>query len=322
MLSAFSIAAMPSHGLSQPTRRMPRIGVLWHAGSEAEEAPFLAAFREGLKDFNLVEGRNFVLENRFPAEQYERFNAFAAELVSLKVDLLVAVTPPAALAAQRATSTTPIVFILVPDPVRLKLVQSLAQPGANLTGLSQMGLDIMGKQLELLSQVVPRTARFGILANPGNGEVHRQYVEAVREAARSLGVEVGPLEMASTPEAIDEAFTSYRRTTVGGLIVLPDSLFYNERKRVAELALRDRIPSIFLPIQYAEAGGLMSFGPNLASIFRRAGYYVSKILDGTAPRQLPVELPTRYVLGINLRTAKALGLTIPKAVLLRADVTL
>ena len=322
MLSALTIAAMPRHGLSQPTRRMSRIGVLWHAGSEAEEAQFLAAFREGLKDFNLLEGRNIVLENRFPAEQYERFNAFAAELVSLKVDLLVAVTAPAALAAQRATSTTPVVFILVPDPVKLKLVQSLAQPGANLTGLSQMGLDIMGKQLELLSQVVPRMARVGVLANPGNGEVNRQYVEEVGEAARSLGVEVGPLEMASTPESIDEAFSSYRRNTVGALIVLPDALFYNERKRVAEFALRDRIPSIFLAIQYAEAGGLMSFGPNLASIFRRAGYYVSKILNGTAPRHLPVELPTRYVLGINLRTAKALGLTIPKAVLLRADVTL
>jgi putative tryptophan/tyrosine transport system substrate-binding protein len=180
----------------------------------------------------------------------------------------------------------------------------------------------MGKQLELLCQVVPTMTRVGILANPGNGEVHRHSVEAVKEAARPLGMVVGPVEMVSTPEAIEEAFASYRRNKIGGLIVLADGLFYNERKRVANFALRDRIPSIFLPVQYAEAGGLMSFGPNLASIFRCAGYYVSKILEGAMPSQLPVELPTRYTLAINLRTAKELGLMIPQAVLLRADVTL
>jgi len=322
VLSALTIVAVPRYGVSQPNRKISKIGVLWHAGSESEEAQFLAALREGLQDFNLVEGRNVVLENRFPAEQYERFNGFAAELIGLNVDLLIAVTPPAALAAQRATSTVPVVFILVPDPVKLKLVQSLSRPGGNMTGLSQIGLDIMGKQLELLTQVVPTMTRVGILANPGNGEVHQHYVDAVKDAARPLGLAVGPVEMVSAPEALEEAFTSYQRNKIGGLIVLADGLFYNERKRVADFALRHRIPSIFLPVQYAEAGGLMSFGPNLASIFRRAGYYVSKILEGTAPGQLPVELPTRYTLAVNLATAKELGLTIPRAVLLRADLTL
>ena len=191
-----------------------------------------------------------------------------------------------------------------------------------MTGLSQIGLDIMGKQLELLSQVVPNMRRVGILANPGNGEVHRQYVEAVNEAARPLGIAVDPVEMVSTPDAIEGAFVSYGRNMADGLIVLADGLFFNERKRIAEFALKARIPSIFLPMQYAEAGGLMSFGPNLAAMFRRAGYYVSKILEGTKPADLPVELPTRYTLAINLQTAKKLGLVIPQAVLLRADSTL
>jgi len=322
MLSVLSVAAVPTSAASQPARRVPRIGVLWHAGSEAEEAQFLAAFRQGLNDFSLVDGRNVLLENRFPAEQYERFNGFAAELIAQNVDVLVAVTPPAALAAQRATGTVPVVFILVADPVKMKLVRSLAYPGGNMTGLSQIGLDIMGKQLELLSQVVPNMRRVGILANPGNGEVHRQYVEAVNEAARPLGIAVDPVEMVSTPDAIEGTFDSYGRNKADGLIVLADGLFFNERKRIAEFALKARIPSIFLPMQYAEAGGLMSFGPNLAAMFRRAGYYVSKILEGTKPADLPVELPTRYTLAINLQTAKKLGLVIPQAVLLRADSTL
>jgi len=321
MLSVLAAAALPEYGVSRPARKIARVGVLWHAGSEAEEAQFLAALRQGLLDFELIEGRNLVLQNRFPAEQYERFNALAAELVALNVDVLVAVTPPAALAAQRATQTLPIVFVLVPDPVGLKLVQTLAHPGGNMTGLSQIGLDIMGKQLELLLQVVPRRARVGILANPGNGEVHRHYVDAINEAAGSLGIAVGPVEMANTPDAIEAAFASYGRNRVGGVMVLPDGLFFNERRRVAQLALMSRLPSIFLPVQYVEAGGLLSFGPDLASIFRRAGYYVSKILQGVKPGELPVELPTRYTLAINLQTAKQLGVVIPQAVLLRADLT-
>lgn len=311
-LSTFNVRA-------QQASKVPRIGVLWHAGSEEEEAPFLNALRQGLSDFGFVDGQSIVLENRFPAEQAERFNSFAVELARLNPDVFVAVTPPAALAAQRATTTTPIVFINVADPVRIKLVDSLARPGGRITGLSHIGVDLMGKQLQLLREATGTLSRVAVLANPTNATSHHQYVEAIEAAARTVKVTVGPVEMVNAPDKLEDAFASITRAGAHGLIVLSDGLFYNERQRLAELALRYHLPAIFLPRQFAEVGGLMSYGPNLASIFRRAGYLINRILKGTMPADLPVEQPTQFEMIINLRTAKAMGLTIPQSLLLRAD---
>lgn len=177
----------------------------------------------------------------------------------------------------------------------------------------------MGKQLELLKDVTGNLSRVAILANPANGEVHRQYVEAIEVTARVMKIAVAPAEMIESPVGLPSAFSAFVRARADGLIILPDGMFFNERKRLAEMAVKNRLPTIFLPREFADSGGLLSFGPNLASIFRRAGYYVHRIIMGTKPQDLPVELPTRYDFVINLKTARELGLTIPPSVLLRAN---
>jgi putative ABC transport system substrate-binding protein len=309
---------LPPLAHAQAPRKIPRVGVLWHAASAEEEAVYLGAVRRGLSDLGYVEGQTIILENRFPAEQPERFASMAIELAELKVDVLVAINRIAALAAQRATTTIPIVFVAIPDPVGSKLVASLARPGGNITGLSNMALDLTAKRLEFLTQTVAGLRRIGLLVNANDRLGARQYVDECRQAAERLKIALEPLEILS-PGDLAPAFSKMAGDAVDGLVVTQDGLFYATRKEIADLALAQRLPSIVYSRETLEAGALASYGPDNYGIFRRTGVYVDRILKGAAPADLAVEQPTQFQFMINLKTAKALDLAIPPGVIARAD---
>jgi putative tryptophan/tyrosine transport system substrate-binding protein len=310
--------AWPLATRGEQSGRLPTIGVLWHASNEQEEAPYLGAFRQGLNDLGYVESKSFVLENRFAAERYERFNKLAAELVRLNVDVLVAVTRPAALAAEGATNTIPVVFILVPDPVASKLIDSLARPGRNITGVSQIALDLISKRLQLLKETVTDLSSVAVLVNPNDPGDARRYSEEVRAAAASLNVATHAVE-AGTPEAIDVAFSAIARDRSGGVIVTNDPMYFNERVRIGELGISRRVPVISFSRAMAVSGSLMSYGADVPALFRRGAALAIQILRGAKPADLPVELPTKFELIINLKTARILGSQIPPTLLVRAD---
>ena len=292
-----------------------RIGVLWHAGSEEEEAVFLVPFRQALKDLGWPEER-LVLENRYPAERYERYQRYAAELVALNVDVLVAVTAEGALAAKTATKTIPIVFVVVPDPLGIKLVDGLAHPGGNITGPSIMFSDLDAKRLDVFREAVPGLSHLALLTNSNVKEGNT--FEGLRNAAKTLGLTI---ELAEVPDpaALQSVFATFPRNGVNGVFVTGSSMFFNERSRIAKLALSYRLPTAVFDLEMARAGGLVFYGSSIATAFRRAALYVDKILRGTKPADLPVEQPTRFELAINQETAKAIGLTIPPLLLARAD---
>jgi putative ABC transport system substrate-binding protein len=300
---------------AQEKGKVPTVGILWHAGSIEEEAIYLKEIRQGLQALGYVEGQNINLVNTFANEEYERFNANAVDLVGRKVDVLVAVTLQAALAAQRATKTIPIVFVLVPDPVATKLVDSLARPGGNITGLSQLALDLLPKRLELFKEIVTPLTRIALLLNPSDPIITARSIEQVRAAAGRLDMSIQPIE-AGKPDQIERAFSSIQEG-VQGVMVQPDAMFFNERKRIAELARK--LPSLVFTSTMVEAGGLMTYAPSSFAIFRRSAVYIDKILKSTKPDELPVELPTKFEFVINHKTAKALGLTVSPSLLARAD---
>lgn len=318
MLALGGAAAFPFAARAQQSNRPPVVGILWHAGSEQEEAIFLGAFRRGLRDLGYVEGRNIVLVNTYAAEQYERFASNATELVVQKVDVIVAVTRPAALAAQQATKIIPIVAVVVPDPVASGLVKSLARPGGNITGLSNMGVDLSAKRVELLSEAVAGLHRVVLLVNSEDADLARQFVADSRAAAALLQFEAQVIDVRA-PEDLAPAFAKMPPSERVGVIVNNDPMLLNERERIADLAIARGLPTMVFMGPMVRAGGLMSYGPNIPAIFRRSASLVDKILKGTHPADLPVEQPTDYELVINLKTAKALGLTIPPTLLARAD---
>jgi len=264
-----------------------------------------------------VEGQNIAIEYRWAEGKYERYPALAADLVRLKVDVIVAVGGAATEAAQQATRTIPIVMSIVNDPVGSGLVPSLARPGGNVTGTSVMAPDLVGKQLAVLKEIAPNVSRVALLRNPANPASAAQLREA-EAAARALGVRLQILE-ARNPQEIDSAFAAMTRERAGGLVILADSIFTNQLRQIAEIAAKKRLPAIHVGTEYAEAGGLMGYSANFLDLERRAATYVDKILKGAKPGDLPVEQPTKFELVINLRTAKAIGLTIPPALLQRAD---
>jgi putative ABC transport system substrate-binding protein len=317
---ALSLLMAPLAAEAQPPTPVPRIGVLSaftrqehdrnRAGSEA--------FLEGMRALGYIEGQNFVMEYRAAEGQYERFPALAAELVRLPVDVLIMGNTPAALAAKHATTTIPIVIVGIGDPVGSGLVASLARPGGNITGLSVMEPERVGKQLEILKDVLPTVSRVAVLWNPTN-PVAALAVREAEVAAQVLGVQLHPVE-ARGPDAFDRAFAAMTRAHAGALLVVGDPVFVQHRRRLAELAATSRLPTMH-HIQcraYVEAGGLLCYGPHLLDINRRAATYVDKILKGANPGDLPVEQPTTFELVINLKTADALGLTIPPTVLFQA----
>jgi putative tryptophan/tyrosine transport system substrate-binding protein len=309
---ALGIFTAPLAAGAQSERKIPHIGYLANPSG-----PTVDAFRQGLRELGYVEGQNIILEYRWAEGRIDQFPALAAQLVQLKVDLIVVSSTPAALAAKQATATIPIVMTVGADPVGSGLVASLRRPGGNVTGLSNLAEDLIAKLVELLKAAIPRVSRVAVLANPRN-QVHPTFLRGVDAAARALNVQLFPMK-ARDPAEFDGAFSAMVRERVGALIVLPDPTFVSARKEIVDLAAKKRLPAIYGFREFADAGGLMAYGVNLADNFRRAARYVDKILKGAKPADLPVEQPTRFELVINLKTARALGLTIPQSVLARAD---
>jgi putative ABC transport system substrate-binding protein len=315
---AGGLLAAPLAAEAQPAAKVPRIGYL--AGNLAASPHLPEAFRQGLRDLGYVEGRNVVIEYRSAEDKLERLPALAAELVALKVDVIVAPNTPTALAAKQATRTLPIVFTFVGDPVGSGLVTSLARPGGNVTGLSLLFPELVGKCLELLKQAVPRVSRVAFLWQPGalDERTEKDRLKRAEVAARALGVRLQFVE-ARGPEDFDRAFSDMTRARAEALTALGGAMLFNERRRLVALAAKHRLPAVFPFREFVDVGGLMAYGPDLADLSRRAATYVDKILKGAKPGDLPVEQPTKFELVINVKTAKALGLTIPQSVLGRAD---
>jgi putative ABC transport system substrate-binding protein len=312
------LLAAPLAAEAQPAGKVYRIGFLSPASpSDPRVQRFLAAFRNGLGELGYVEGQTIAIESRWAAGKYERLPGLAAELVRLKMEVIVTAAVPAIRAAKEATSTIPIIMAVVVDPVATGLVASLARPGGNITGLSLMTPELVGKQLEMLKEVVPKASRVAVLwnpANPGNAP----QLRAAEVAARTLGVRLQPLE-ARGPREIDSAFAAMTKEGASAVVVLVDVVFIDQRTRIADLAATRRLPSVYGLPEYVEAGGLMAYGPSYIANYRRAAVYVDKILKGAKPGDLPIEQPTKFEFVINLKAAKALGLTIPPSLLARAD---
>jgi putative tryptophan/tyrosine transport system substrate-binding protein len=308
-------AAWPLAARAQQPRRLPTIGFLG-AITPAADSQNLAAFVQRLRELGWIEGRNVAIEVRWAAGRSERFAEIAAEFVRLKVDVILTHTTPPVLAAKQATSSIPIVFATAGDPVGTGVVASLARPGGNVTGLSSQHTDTIGKRLELLREVMPGLRRLAIMANVGSRYAVLELSE-VQAAARSLGLDIAAVEVRQE-EDMAAAFEA-----IGGradaLYVVPDPLINSNRVRLNALALAARLPTMHGFREFADAGGLMSYGPNWPDMFRRAGDYVDKILRGAKPADIPVEQPTKFDLVINLKTAKALGLDVPPVLLARAD---
>jgi len=312
-----SVLGVPLAGEAQQPGKVPRVGFLGPR-SRSDGTPYLDAFLQGLRELGWVEGQNIAIEYRFAEGRLDRLAALAAELVRLKVDVILAASTPPAVAAKSATSTIPIVMATSADPVELGLVASLARPGGNVTGLSfSVALDVVGKELELLKETVPKVRRVAVLWNPANPG-NTLAMKTLRNTARSLSVQLQLLE-ARSPNEFEAAFAAMAREGAGALLVVPDSIFGLHRARLQDLAAKSRLPAMYGLREHTEAGGLMSYAVDLRDSFRRSATYVDKILKGAKPADLPVEQPTKFKLVINLKTAKALGLTIPQSVLLRAD---
>ncbi len=315
---AGGLVAAPLAAGAPQVGKVPRIGLL--AGTLAVGSRTIEAFRQGMRDLGYVEGRNLTIEYRDAEGKIERLPALAAELVALKVDVIVAPSTPAVLAAKQATRTVPIVFIGAADAVTSTLVTSLARPGGNVTGLSNLASELIGKRLEQLKRAVLGISRVAVLWQPGelDERTEKDYLKAAEDAARALGVRPQLVE-ARGPQDFEWAFSEMTTARAGALTVLPFSMFRNERRRLVDLAAKNRLPAVYPEREYVDSGGLMAYGANLADLFRRAATYVDRILKGTRPGDLAIEQPTKFELVINLKTAKALGITIPQSLLLRAD---
>jgi len=303
---------------AQPaTARAPRIGFL--ALNPSANPHLRVAFLQGLRDLGYVEGRNVMIEYRDAEGKLERLPALGAELVALKVDVIVTGGgTPTALAAKQATRTLPIVFTSATDPITDGLVASLARPGGNLTGLSNLAPELVGKCLEQLKEAVPNVNLVAVLWQPGAIGGRTDMLRPAEVAARALGMRVQFVE-AQGPADFDRAFSDMAKAHAGALAVLGSAIFNSERRRLVDLAAKHRLPTVYTSRDFVDAGGLMTYGPNLADSFRRAAAYVDKILKGAKPTDLPVEQPTKFELVVNLKTARALGLTVPPSLLERAD---
>ena len=312
---AVGLLALPLASEAQQATKVWRIGYLGYA--YPTEARDLEAFRQRLRDLGYVEGKNLVIESRLAESSFERLPALAAELVSLKLDVIAAVGNTAIVALTRATQTIPIVMIIAGDPVGTGLVSSLAHPGGNVTGLSSLGEGLSAKWLELLTQTVPGMTRVGVLMAP-NAPAHATYLREIKTAGQRTGIAVLGLE-ARGRDDIERTFAALTKARAQGLIVLPNPVTLTHQTQIVELAAKNRLPAMYPWREFTESGGLMAYSPNRTEMYRRSATFVDKILKGAKPADLPVEQPTKFELVINLKTAKALGLTIPPSLLLRAD---
>ena len=309
------LAASLTTGIAQQPGTVPRVGFL--TSFSPSDVPFWReGFRQGLRDLGYTEGHNIVVEYRYAEGRPERLPGLAAELVRLKMDIIAAETTPASLAAKRATTTIPIVMTVVADPVVSGLVSSLARPGGNITGMSLQLPDVTAKRLQLLQEIVPKARRVAILWNSASPVTPPQF-RAAEEAARVLGMQLESLGV-QAPDDFERALQAATRRGTGALLVLDDFLLTRHIRWIAELTRKTRLPAMAGITGFGEAGGLVSYGPNFSDVSRRAATYVDRILKGAKPGDLPIEQPTNFELVINLKTAKALGLTIPPSFLLRA----
>jgi putative ABC transport system substrate-binding protein len=313
-LLALLVLAVGASAEAQQAKKVYRIGFLAATYDDFR----VEAFRQGLREFGYVEGQNITIEYRWGGGKFEPLPDLAVELVQLKVDVIVAVVTQASLAAKKATGAIPIVMIGVSDPVASGLVFSLARPSTNITGTSSMTAEVVGKQLELLKETLPKIARVAALWNPANPVFQSIQLKETEDAARVLGVQLQLIE-ARGPDEIDRALAAVAKKRTKALLILGDPVFTAHRKRMADLSTKHRIPTVSGTREYAEAGGLMAYGPSFPDMYRRAAYYVDRILNGTKPADLPVEQPTKFELVISIKTAKQIGVTIPLNVQARAD---
>jgi putative ABC transport system substrate-binding protein len=308
-------AAWPRPLRAQQARKVRRIGYL---SPNSELSARDRMFVEGLRELGYVDGKNIFIEYRFAGGQFKKLPALASGLVRLNVDVIVAGVTQASLAAKGATKTIPVVMLAVSDPVASGLVPSLARSGNNITGTSSQIAEVQGKSLELLKEIVPDLRRAAVLWNPGNAIFQAQMLQSAKEAAIALGLELHEFGARNTKE-LDGAFEAIKNAQVGALLVLGDPILRAYRERIIEFAAKNRLPAIYATEEHAEAGGLVTYGPDMDAQFRRGAVYVDKILKGAKPADLPIEQPTKFNFAINLKTARALGLQIPPGLLVRAD---
>jgi putative tryptophan/tyrosine transport system substrate-binding protein len=317
ILCAVMLLAVAVIAEAQQPAKIARIGYISGPGDPSNPGPYVEALRQGLRDLGYIEGKNFVIEYRGAGGKSERYPSLVNELLQLKVDLLVVPTLPAVLTAKQATKTIPIVMVSNRDPVATGVVDSLARPGGNITGLATLSQDLSGKRLELLTEVFPRLMRVGILASPGQPATisFKEY----EIAARALKLQLHTMEVDRQEPDLTGAFQSALKAGATAVITITGSLLFRHQKQIAELAIKNRLPSMFEGSTWVESGGLMSYSTDDLAVYRRVATYVDKILKGTKPADLPVEQPTKFEFVINLKTAKQIGLTIPPNVLARAD---
>ena len=301
---------------AQQTKKIPRIGVFLPASASAT-AHLVEAFRQGLHEHGYVGEQNLTVEPRYAEGKVERLAGLAAELVRFKVDVIVVGSTPGAMAAKNATGAIPIVIVTTGDPVAGGLVASLARPGGNITGLTALGQELGGKRLEVLKEAVPKVSRVAVLSNPVNPDSGLS-LKGMEVAARALGLQLRVQEVRD-PTEFEKVFEAITREGARALMVLPDPMFVSQGGRIVALSAKSRLPSMYAHREFVDAGGLMFYGASLADMWRRAATYVDKILKGAKPADLPVEQPKKFEFVINLKTAKALNLTIPQSVLYRAD---
>ena len=314
-LGAGAIAAPLCSVAQQKPAKIPRIGLL-SPFSPADAMPWYKALQVGLRDLGWVEGKNIGIEYRYAEGKSDRLPDLAADLVRLNVDIIVTTITPDALAAKNATRVIPIVMAAAGEPVASGLVESLARPGGNVTGLSQMTIELGGKRLELLKEIVPKLYRVAVLWEPATAISTLAWKE-IQLPARQLGIELYSLEIL-TANDLDKAFEAAIRVRAGALAIMPSPVFTANLKQIANHAVKSHLPSIYNVGDFADAGGLVTYGPNRADLFRRAATYVDKILKGAKPGDLPIEQPTKFDLVVNVKTAKAIGITIPGTILLQA----
>jgi len=311
-------ALWPAAAGAQQAKKVPRIGILWHAGSAEEEVPYFGWIRRGFSDLGYIEGKNIIFEDRHPDEKPERFVALANELVNLNVDVLIAISIPAALAAQKATALIPIVMAPPPDPVALGLISSLAHPGGNITGISFMAHDLVAKRFQLFKEAIPGLSRVALLLNPNTPQDADRAVTENKIAADVLKVSVEPV-VARSASDLEKVLSEVAERRYDGLIISQHPMYFAERKQIADLTLAKHIPTISPSEVFVEAGGLISYGASWQPLFTGIATYVKRILEGEKPADMPVQQPVKFDLALNLKTAQALGVEFPPTMIARAD---
>jgi putative ABC transport system substrate-binding protein len=316
LLVGLALAVPLAH--AQQPKQIPRIGYVSGTGDANDQGPYVEALRQGLRQFGYVEGKNYLIEYRGAEGNLKRVPTLVNEFVELKVDVIIAPFPPAIRAAKQATKTIPIVMVASIDPVATGLVESLAHPGGNITGISTLSQDLSGKRLELLKEVVPRLSRVGVLLDI---ESHSSIMnlKEYETASGPLKIQIQSLEVRGINPDLKNAFQTGTKTRIGAMVTITNANLFLQQKQIADLAIKNRLPSIYHGSTWVDAGGLMSYSTDELGAFRRAATFVDKILKGTKPADLPVEQSVKFEFAINLKTAKALNLTIPALVLMRAD---